>query len=196
MGFVFRPTWTFVFRAFISLDGIGKTLNPKYDLTRIAQPYMKELLDLKDGSALKTALLRIGKRIGLRPIDINMAITQPRRTAQVQDVTKRLEQGDFKLRVRALEAERMLERSKIFNNNLFNAVLSCLFLNSGLCLSTTAATSVIISSSSPIAVSTRILPFITRSMFVAATFFAMQLPFGIAKMRRFDKYLEKYGVKR
>jgi len=181
--FSFPPTWTFVFRAFISLDGIGKTLNPKYDLTRISQPYMKELLDLKDGSALKTALLRIGKRIGLRPIDINMAFTQPRRTAQVQDVTKRLEQGDFKLRVRALEAERMLERSKIFNNNLFNAVISCLFLNSGLCITSVAT-------ANPVA-----LP-VARSMYVVATFFAAQIPFGIVKLRRFEKYLEKYGVKK
>jgi len=181
--FAFPPTWTFVFRAFISLDGIGKTLNPKYDLTRIAQPYMKELLDLKDGSALKTALLRIGKRIGLRPVDINMAITQPRRTAQVQDVTNRLEQGEFKLRVRALEAERMLERSKLFNNNLFNAVISCLFLNSGLCLSSVAATNPVV------------IP-VARSMYVVATVFAAKLPFGIVKLKRFEKYLEKYGVKR
>ena len=187
--FNFPPTWTFVFRAFITLDGIGKTLDPKYDMTRIAQPYIKELLDLKDGSVLKTVLLRVGKRVGLRPVDINMFITQPRRTAAVEDISKRLEKGEFKLRVRALEVERQLERTKLVQTNIFNAVLSGLLLNTGLCLSILST-----AGGAPVGPVRFTKPF-AKLMFAAAGVVGARVPYGLLKLRNLDKYLARYGVK-
>ncbi|KAL3911323.1 MAG: hypothetical protein SGILL_007322, partial [Bacillariaceae sp.] len=166
--FIFPPTWTFVLRAFFTLDGIGKTLNPKYDLTRIMLPYLKELIDLKDGSALKTTLLRIGKRVGLRPEDINQVVTQPRRTANVEDIVDRLEKGDFKLRVRALEVERQNERSKMVLRNSYEGILLGIFFQAGISLLTVGNG---LKGAKPL----------SKVLLGAATFLAARVPFNVLK---------------
>jgi hypothetical protein len=45
--FRFPATFTFVLRAFSTLEGIGKGLNPSYRFSDVATPYAQELLNLQ-----------------------------------------------------------------------------------------------------------------------------------------------------
>ncbi|CAN0173985.1 unnamed protein product, partial [Ectocarpus sp. 8 AP-2014] len=96
----FPASFTFVFRAFTTLDGIGKTLDKGYDLTKIAGPYLKELLDLKDGNAYVSYLKGLQKKLGWRGQDVASVVQSPRRVQHVENVVTKLETGDLKLRVR------------------------------------------------------------------------------------------------
>ena len=61
------------------LHSIGKGLDPDYDLTRIAQPYLKELIALRDGSATLSVIKSVSKAVGWRPQDIAAVVQEPRR---------------------------------------------------------------------------------------------------------------------
>mmetsp|Transcript_20391 Transcript_20391/g.51873 ORF Transcript_20391/g.51873 Transcript_20391/m.51873 type:complete len:665 (+) Transcript_20391:55-2049(+) len=125
--FELPPKWTFVFRAFSTIDGIGKGLDAKFDLSRISEPYLKELVSLRDGSTATTAIKELGRRTGLRPVDVQQAVSQPRTVGKMFESVKRIEDGDVKLRVRALEVERMLERvelrQRLYGSGLGAAIL-------------------------------------------------------------------------
>lgn len=128
--FLFPPKFTFVFRAFTTIDGVAKGLDPKFDLARVSQPYLRELADLRDGSATTTAIKELAERLGLRPVDLAAVVKQPRSVAATAERLKRIEDGEVKLRVRTLEVERILDRVELRQKTLLDGVSAagCLHL--------------------------------------------------------------------
>ena len=66
--------------------------------------------------------------------------------------------------------------------NLFQAVLSCLFLQGSLSAG-------VLGSGLPMAKP------LTKVLLGAAGFFAVRVPLGLMNVRKLDKYNERYGVK-
>lgn len=174
--FNFPPVFTFVFRSFTTLEGIGKGLNPKYDLTMIAGPYLKELIDLKDGSAAVTALKSFRKRVGWRGEDLQALVTQPRKTAYIEDTLKRMESGDLKLRVRVLESERAFKRVSMMQSNMALAMAATSLSNMAIVLTACAER---------FAVQARLL-------WLLAAIVSVRLVVGLLKYRALDARLRKY----
>jgi len=133
--FKFPAAFTFVYRSFMSLDGIGKRLDTQYDMMRLAAPYLNELVDLKDGNRFYSVLNQGLKEVGLRPEDLKNAWRQPQNVAYMTDVLKRLEEGDLKLRTRALEVEKQVQRIELTNKLIGSALFAWGAFNTGLLLS-------------------------------------------------------------
>jgi len=75
--FRFPSTFTFIFRAFASYDGIGKGLDEGYDLTKFAQPFINELTETEGySSPINKWADRLGKATGLNSGDVETALMQ------------------------------------------------------------------------------------------------------------------------
>lgn len=129
----------YVLRAFNALEGVGKALDPDYDVTRIARKYLKNLIDLRDGSAAVTAWKKVSQRVGWRPKDLASVVQSPRRVTQVYETLTKLESGELQLRVRALELERAMVRQSVMQRASLNAIAACCALNVATVLTATAS---------------------------------------------------------
>lgn len=121
----------YVLRAFNALEGVGKGLDPNYDVSRIAKKYIKNLIDLRDGNAWLTAWKKVQENLGLRPKDLLSVIKSPRNVNQVTEFINKLERGESQLRVRALELERAMVRSTYMQRASLYAIGACCALNVG-----------------------------------------------------------------
>jgi predicted unusual protein kinase regulating ubiquinone biosynthesis (AarF/ABC1/UbiB family) len=102
--FRFPATFTFVMRAFSTLEGVGKGLDPEFSFMEVAQPYAMQLMtnmNGADGNSFLNELSRQAVQVS------TTAFGLPRR---LEDTLEKLERGDMRVRVRSIESERLLRR--------------------------------------------------------------------------------------
>ena len=136
--FKFPATFTFVFRAFTSLDGIGKGLDKQYDLTKLTVPYLRNLSTIKYGSESKALSVGFSEKTGLNSKDFLSTLKTPKNMQYVTNTLEKMERGELKVRVRALETEQRLERLELKQSNNQALLFAGLFFNTGVVLSAVA----------------------------------------------------------
>ncbi len=102
--FRFPATFTFVMRAFSTLEGVGKGLDPEFNFMEVAKPYAMQLMN---GNNPDPANDLIGELSRQAAQVSNTALNLPRR---IDDTIDKLERGDVRLRVRSIETDRALRR--------------------------------------------------------------------------------------
>ncbi|KAF8019093.1 hypothetical protein BT93_H3846 [Corymbia citriodora subsp. variegata] len=122
--FRFPATFTFVVRAFSVLDGIGKGLDPRFDITEIAKPYALELLKFRE-AGVEVILKDFRKRWDRQSRAFYNLFRQADRVEKLAEIIQRLEQGDLKLRVRTLESERAFQRVAAVQKTVGNVSCGC-----------------------------------------------------------------------
>jgi predicted unusual protein kinase regulating ubiquinone biosynthesis (AarF/ABC1/UbiB family) len=102
--FRFPATFTFVMRAFSTLEGVGKGLDPEFNFMEVAKPFAMQIMtngNNPDGNSFLNELGRQAAQVG------STALGLPRR---IEDTIEKLERGDLRVRVRSIESDRILRR--------------------------------------------------------------------------------------
>ncbi len=115
--FRFPATFTFVMRAFSTLEGVGKGLDPEFNFMEVAQPYAMQLMTNMNGSDSNSFLNELSRQA----VQVSStALGLPRR---LEDTLEKLERGDVRVRVRSVETERLLRRQTSIQLGMTYAVI-------------------------------------------------------------------------
>ncbi|WP_081599334.1 ABC1 kinase family protein [Prochlorothrix hollandica] len=116
--FRFPATFTFVMRAFTSLEGVGKGLDPHFNFLEVAQPFALDIMADGNSAYSNDFLGQLSRQAAQAS---NTAFGLPRR---LEDTLGKLEQGDIRVRVRSSETERLLRQMTLTQMSTNYAVLS------------------------------------------------------------------------
>ncbi|KAK3271101.1 hypothetical protein CYMTET_20530 [Cymbomonas tetramitiformis] len=128
--FRFPATFTFVVRAFTVLDGLGKCLDKKFDISEISRPYARALLLEGTPQIIKAQQGLVQATTAQARALINL-FKAPDGVSRLDTTVARLESGDLKLRVRALEAERALNRVSMMQAATVQGIIAATAANIG-----------------------------------------------------------------
>ncbi|XP_071725997.1 protein ACTIVITY OF BC1 COMPLEX KINASE 7, chloroplastic [Rutidosis leptorrhynchoides] len=166
--FRFPSTFTFVIRAFSTLEGIGYSLDPDFSFVKIAAPYAQELLDLKQQRPSGTQLVAEMRKQADDARSNTMSM--PYRVQRIEEFVKQLEVGDLKLRVRVLESERAAKKATIMQWATMYTVMGGTLVNIGVTVSTQGS------------------QMIANGSFVAAGIFIALLIRSMQRVKKLDKF--------
>jgi len=122
--FRFPATFTFVMRAFSTLEGVGKGLDPEFNFMEVARPFATELMT--NGNASNKENGSILGELGRQAAQVGgTALSLPRRIEHTLD---QLERGDVRVRTRSIETERVLRRLSNVNLGTNYALLASAFI--------------------------------------------------------------------
>lgn len=103
--FRFPATFTFVMRAFSTIEGVGRGLDPQFNFMEVAQPFAMQLMTNGNGPDTTSSIFN---ELGRQAAQVSStALSLPRR---IEESLDKLEQGDLRIRVRSAETERLLRR--------------------------------------------------------------------------------------
>jgi predicted unusual protein kinase regulating ubiquinone biosynthesis (AarF/ABC1/UbiB family) len=119
--FRFPATFTFVMRAFSTLEGVGKGLDPEFNFMEVARPFAMQIMSNGSPSERNTFLDELGRQAAQVS---STALGLPRR---LEDTLEKLERGDIRVRVRSTETDRVLRRLSGVNMGTNYTLLVCAF---------------------------------------------------------------------
>ena len=102
--FRFPATFTFVMRAFSTLEGVGKGLDPEFNFMEVAKPFALQIMTNGNSPNGNSFLNELGRQAAQVS---STALGLPRR---IEDTLDKLERGDLRVRVRSIESDRILRR--------------------------------------------------------------------------------------
>ncbi len=116
----------FVIRALSTFEGVGRTLDPSFNLIAIARPYLISLMSSTNSNP-NDLINEIGRQVGELG---SKAVALPKR---LDESLERLEQGDLQLQIRLGESDRQLRRMINAQQSMSQSILiGCLGISAAL----------------------------------------------------------------